>query len=118
MADVRVDDRLEHLHDRRSVDGRGRRSFLDEELHQPIDADELRRAAAQDREHRRARDTVGERVRELVDRDLLVVQVALHEVVVTDDDALDQRVVDGVLLHLHLGRDRTFAAGRRCRRCR
>ncbi len=42
------------------------------------------------------------------DRDGLVGEVALHQVVVAHHDALDERVVDGVLLHLHLGRDRTL----------
>ena len=94
MADVRVDDRLEHLRGSGSVATRGRRRFLDEELREPVDADQLRRAAAQHREHAAARDAVGQRVRELVDLDLLVAEVALHEVVVADDDAFDERVVD------------------------
>ena len=65
VADVRVDDRLEHLEDRRAFRRGRRRTFLDEERHQTVDADELGRASAQNGEHRRARDTVGERVREL-----------------------------------------------------
>ena len=66
---------------------------------------------------------VGERVRELGGVDLLVGEVALHEVVVADDDALDERVVHRVLLGLHLGGDRALGALRRAvgvgaRRCR
>ena len=48
--------------------------------------------------------------RELGDLDLLVAEVALHQVVVADDDAFDERVVDLVLFGLHLGRDRAFGA--------
>ena len=110
VADVGVDDRLEH--DRAAVRPsparRGR--LLHEELREPVDADELGRAAAQHREHARGRDAVGERARELGDLDLLVAEVALHQVVVADDDALDERVVDRVLLRLHLGRDLAFGA--------
>ena len=41
--------------------------------------------------------------------DRLVGEVALHEVVVGDDDALDERVVHRVLLGRHLVGDRTLA---------
>ena len=75
-----------------------------------VDADELGRAAAQHREHARLGDALGQRVLELLDLDLLVLEVALHEVVVGDDDALDQRVVDGVLLRRHLVGDRALGA--------
>ena len=110
VPDVRVDDRLEHERDRRAVTGGGgrRRSFFGEELREAVDAHELGRAAAQHREHRARRHAVGQRVRELRHRDRLVGEVPLHEVVVAHDDALDERVVDGVLLHLHLGWDRTL----------
>ena len=110
MPDVGVDDRLEHLHRGLPVVRARRGRFLDEELGEPVDADQPRRAAAQHREHARARDAVGERVRELVDLDLLVAEVALHQLVVADDDAFDERVVDLVLLRLHLGRHRTLGA--------
>ncbi len=95
--------------------GRGR--LLDEELRQPVDADELRRAPAQHREHGARRDAGRERARELGDLDLLVAEVALHEVVVADDDALDERVVHRVLLGLHLVGHRALGALRRCRPC-
>ncbi len=113
VADVRVDDGLEHERDRRTVTcvRRRRRSLLGDELREAVDADELGRAAAQHREHRARRHAVGQRVRELRDRDGLVGEVALHEVVVAHHDALDERVVDGVLLHLHLGRDRSLGGG-------
>ena len=53
VADVRVHDRLEHLEDRRAFRRGRRRTFLDEERHQTVDADELGRASAQNGEHRR-----------------------------------------------------------------
>ena len=59
------------------------------------------------------RDARGERLGELVDVDLLVAEVALHEVVVADDDAFDERVVHRVLLGLHLVGHRAFGALRR-----
>ncbi len=46
-----------------------------------------------------------ERTGELGELDLLVAEIALHEVVVGDDDSLDQRVVHRVLLGFHLGRN-------------
>ena len=45
--------------------------------------------------------------------DRLVGEVALGEVVVGDDDALDERVVHGVLLGGHVGGDGTLVAARR-----
>ena len=69
--------------------------------------------AAQHREHAAGRDARGERARELGDLDLLVAEVALHHVVVADHDALDERVVDRVLLAFHLGGDRAVRSGRR-----
>ena len=72
---------------------------------------ELRRAAAQHREHAaRSRCPSASACASSSIVDLLVVEVALHEVVVADDDALDERVVDRVLLRLHLGRDRALGA--------
>ena len=104
--DVRVDDRLEHERDRRARRPRvGRRALLDDEVREPVDADELRRAAAQHREHRSPRAMpVASACASSVDVDRLVGEVALHEVVVGDDDALDERVVDRVLLGLHARR--------------
>ena len=68
VADVRVDDGLEHERDRRAVARVGGRGpFLGDELREPVDADELRRAAAQHREHRARRDAERQRVRELGD---------------------------------------------------
>ena len=55
-----------------------------------------------------ARDARRERLGELADLDLLVAEVALHEIVVADDDALDERVVHRVLLRLHLGGNRAL----------
>ena len=49
--------------------------------------------------------------RELTRRDGLVGEVALHQVVVADHDPLDERVVDRVLLHLHLGWDGALGRG-------
>ena len=95
---------------------RRRRPLLGDEVREPVDADELGRAAAQHGEDARLGDALRERVLELVDLDLLVAEVALHEVVVGDDDALDERVVDRVLLGLHLGRDRPAVAAARSRR--
>ena len=71
-----------------------------------VDADELGRAAAEHGEDGRGCDAVGQRMGELRRGDGLVGEIALHEIVVADDDAFDERVVDRVLLHLHLGRDR------------
>ena len=82
-----------------------RGAFGRDEVREPVDADDLRRAAAQHGEHRPGRDADSECTRELVGGDGLVGEVALHEVVVGDDDALDERVVHGVLLGLHLRRD-------------
>ena len=81
-------------------------AFGRDEVREPIGADDLCRAAAQYGEHRAGRDADGERARELAGGDGLVGEVALHEVVVGDDDALDERIVHGVLLGLHLRRDR------------
>ena len=111
-ADVGVDDRLEHERGRRALGRLRCRRLVDEEAHEPVDADELRRAAAQHREHRALRDAARERGRELRRVDRLVVEVPLHEFVVADDDALDERVVHRVLLVLHLGRDGSDDAGR------
>ena len=105
-----IDDRLEHERAGLAAVERGRGRFLDEERRQPVDADELRRAAAQHREHAARRDARGERARELGDVDRLVAEVALHEVVVADDDAFDERVVHRVLFGLHLVGDRAFGA--------
>ena len=71
----------------------------------------LVRAAAQHREHRALGHARRERAGELVGADGLVGEVALHEVVVADDDALDERVVHRVLRVLELGRDRPGGAG-------
>ena len=116
-ADVGVDDRLEHERGRLALgDAVGAGAFFDEEVHEPVDADELRRAAAQHREHRALRDTARERGGELRRVDRLVVEVALHEIVVADDDAFDERVVHRVLFVLHLGGQRAFGSRRRTRR--
>ena len=87
--------------------------LVDEEANQAVDADELRRAAAEHGEHGRLRDAARERGGELRRVDRLVVEVALHEVVVADDDALDERVVHRVLFVLHLRRQRAVGSGRR-----
>ena len=116
VADVGVDDRLEHQRAGLTAVERGRGRLLDEELREAIDADELGRAPAQHREHRARRDTGGECARELGDVDLLVAEVALHEIVVADDDALHERVVHRVLLGLHLVGHRAFGTLRRAGR--
>ena len=100
--DVRVDDRLEHERGRWAVADRRCRAFLDHEVREPVDPDELGRTSAQHREHAAFGDALRERVPELVDRQRLVGEVALHEVVVGDDDALDERVVHRVLLGRHV----------------
>ena len=111
VADVRVDDRLEHERGRRAVAaavGAGPSSTRNvASRSMPISLVALPHSTGNTDA---ARDTVGERVRELVDLDLLVAEVALHEVVVGDDDAFDERVVDRVLLGLHLGGDRALGA--------
>ena len=78
----------------------------------------LRRAAAEHGEHGGRVDAGRERVRELGDVDLLVAEVALHEVVVGDDDALDERVVHRVLLGRHVVGHRALRARRASRRRR
>ena len=55
VTDVGVDDRLEHLHRGLPVVRARRGRFLDEELGEPVHADEPRRAPAEHREHARAR---------------------------------------------------------------
>ena len=73
--------------------------------------------AAQHREDARLGDALRERPLELGDRDLLVVEVPLHEIVVGDDDALDERVVHAVLLGGHVvGHRAGDAPARRSRR--
>ena len=118
-ADVGVGDRLEHEGGRRPVGrGRGGGRLVGEEPAQPVDPDQLGGAAAQHREDRAGGDALGQRPGQLLVVDRLVGQVPLHEVVVGHDDALDQGVVDGVLL---LGQPVRHLAlrhtGRRCR-CR
>ena len=105
-TDVGVDDGLEHERRRGPVADGGRRTLLGDEVGEPVDADEAGRAPAQHREDVRLLDPLGERDLELVDLDGLVGEVPLHEVVVGDDDALDQRVVDRVLLDGHVVGDR------------
>ncbi len=83
---------------------------MGEERCQPVDADELGGAAAEDREHARLRDALGERLLELLHLDRLVAEIALHEIVVGDDDAFDERVVHRVLFSLHLVGDRALRA--------
>ena len=107
---IRVDDRLEHDGATRAVLDVRRGCLFDQELREAVDTDLLRRAPAQHGEDRRARDAGGECLRKLVDLDLLVAEVALHEVVVGDDDALDERVVNLMLLGLHVGRDGALRA--------
>ncbi len=116
VADVRVDDRLEHERARFAAVERGCGRFFDEELRKAVDADELGRAPAQHREHGARRDARGQCARELADVDLLVAEVALHEIVVADDDSLDERVVHRVLFGLHLVGHRTFGSVRRAGR--
>ncbi len=53
-----------------------------------------------------------------LDLDLLVAEVALHQVVVADDDAFDERVVHRVLFGFHLGGNLAFGSRRRAARVR
>ena len=73
-----------------------RRRDLGEELRQAVDADASRRRTAHHREHRRVGDAVGEGLFEFVEGRDVALEVALHQVVVGDDDAFDQRVVHHV----------------------
>ena len=101
-TDIGVHDRLEHERCGRAVTDAGRRTFLGDEVRESVDADQLRRAPTQHGEHARFGDALCERLLELGHRELLVVEVALHERVVGDDDALHERVVDLVLLRGHV----------------
>ena len=109
-TDVGIHDRLEHERGGRAVADLRRRSLLGHEVREPVDADEPRRAAAEHGEHARLGNALRQRELELVDVDGLVAEVALHEVVVGDDDALDERVVHRVLLVGHGRRHFAHAA--------
>ena len=97
--DVGVDQRLEHERGGRRF-GRadvGRRSFFDDEAREPVDADQL--VALPHRTGKTVASSMpwasASASSSVVDR--LVGEVALHEIVVGDDDAFDQRVVHRVL---------------------
>ena len=110
VADVRVDDRLEHERGGCAVVRSRCGRLLDNERGEPVDADEVRRAAAQHREHGCRRDARGQRLGQFAVFDLLVAEVTLHQVVVADDDALDQGVVHRVFFVRHVVGNRAFAA--------
>jgi hypothetical protein len=109
-AHVRVDDRLEHEGHRLTVARRWRGTLGGDEVSHAVDADRLRRAAAENREDRAGRHADRERTGEFGRVDRLVGEVALHEVVVGDDNPFDEGVVHRVLLGLHLGGDRAERA--------
>ena len=125
LADVGVGDRLEHERqrlarrdrrdlalvspavtgDRRAV--AGRRPDLADELGQPVDADLGGGRAAHHGEHRRPRRP-GRVCARAPRRRHLAFEVALHQVVVADDDALDEVVVH---LVLEVGQSSGFPRG-------
>ena len=108
----RIGDRLEHEGGRlRPVDLdrrallRGRGDALDEQVEQRRRPEVLRRDAARHREQLAARERVLERVRDLLDAELLALEVALHQPFVRLDDGVEE--LRAVLLHLRpqLGRN-------------
>ena len=78
---------------------RGGGPDLADEVGEAVDGDRLGRRSAQDREHGAVGHPLGEGLLELLEPDGVAFQVALHQGVVGDDDALDQGVV-----HLVFGR--------------
>ena len=121
LADVGVGDRLEHERERLAVGVGGHldcsvspaltstpgRSAGDGPISQMKSASRSMATAvdgraAHDREHRRRGDADGERVLELLDGGDVALEVALEQLVVGDDDALDEVVVHLVLERLHV----------------
>ena len=115
-AGERVGDRLEDEGrdrrvglDRRALLGRAR-DALDDQVEQRMAAEVLRRDAARDRVDLVAGDGVLERGRDVLGRDLLAAEVALHQRLVGLDDGVEQ--LRAVLLDggRELGRDRDRVA--------
>ncbi len=105
--------------DRRAVGGGG--PELADVGGEALDGGALGGRPADDGEHARRRDAEGEGVLELLGAGDVALEVALHQVVVGDDDALHEVVVHLVLEGLHLVGDRVRCAAhrrRRRRRCR
>ena len=109
----RIGDRLEderrragalYLH--RGAALRRRRHALDEQVEERLRAEVLRRDAGRDREDLTARDSVLQRVRNLVDRELLALEVALHQALVRLHDRVEKLLAVLGDLGLELGRDR------------
>ena len=82
------------------------RPDLADERGQAVDADAVDGGAAHDREDARRGDAVGEGGLELLGRGHLALEIALHHLVVGDDDALDERLADAVLELGHVVGDR------------
>ena len=96
-ARERIGDRLEDeggrvgaldVRDRARLRRRGH--ALDDQVEQRVRAEVLRRDAAGDREDLAARDGVLERVRDLLDAELLALEVLLHQRLVGLDDLVEQ----------------------------
>ena len=87
-----------------------RRSDLANECRQAVDGDVLGRRSAQHGKDLRRRHSVRQGLLELLEVEALALEIALHQVVVGDHDALDQGVVHGVLLGFHVAR---YGPGRR-----
>ena len=96
-AGERVGDRLEDergrlgaldVRDRARVLRRGH--ALDDQVEQRVRAEVLRRDPARDREDLAARDRVLERVRDLLDAELLALEVLLHQRLVGLDDLVEE----------------------------
>ncbi len=116
LAHEGVDDRLQDLGERLAgriggdldlpVAGPGAHppvgGDLADQREQALEADLRRRRAADDGDHRRLRHPSGEGPLELLGRGRVAVEVAGHELVVRDDDALDEVVVDPVLPGRHV----------------
>ena len=96
-AGERIGDRLEDeggrlgaldVRDRARLRRRGH--SLDDQVEQRVRAEVLGRDAARDREDLAARDRVLERVRDLLDAELLALEVLLHQRLVGLDDLVEQ----------------------------
>ena len=82
-----------------------RRCKFNDEVCEAIHGDGSGRRAAHDREDLRCGDTTSHGVFELLDRGNVTFEVAFEHVVVGDDDALDEVVVDLMLAVDHVLRD-------------
>ena len=68
-----------------------------DEVGEPIDGDRTGGRAAYDREYRRLCDPLGHRVLEIRDRRDVTLEVPLEHVIIGDNDAFDEVVMDLVL---------------------